>query len=111
MGLRFSPRHPIVDPVGLAEGVVPKRYHHPRHRHPNFPISPDRLPTMRRRVLPYFTVKIVHRKQGILSRSGKTGTHRPVFDETKLAQMPPLGKILEGRLVLGLFISIEDKGR
>jgi len=34
-----------------------------------------------------------------------------MFDETKLAQMPPLGKILEGRLVLDLLVSIEDEGR
>ena len=28
----------------------------------------------------------------------------------KLVQVSPFGKVLEGRLVLGLFISIEDKG-
>ena len=68
----FRPRHPIVNPVGLAEGVVSEGYHHPRHRHPNFPISPDRLPTMRRRVFPDLPVKIVHREQGIPTRPGKT---------------------------------------
>ena len=34
-----------------------------------------------------------------------------MFDEMKYAQMSPLGKVLEGRLVLCLLVSIEDKGR
>src|SRR5690554_3387905 len=105
MGLRFSPRHPIVDPVGLAESMVSEGYHHPRHRHPHFPVSTDRFAAMGRRVLPDLPVKVVHWKQGIPPRPRKTGTHRPMFDETKLAQMPPLGKILESRLVLGLLVS------
>ena len=52
MGFGFRPRHPVVDSVGLAEGVVSERYHHPCHRHPTSRVSPDRLPTMRRRVFP-----------------------------------------------------------
>ena len=111
MRLRFRPRHPVVNPVGLAEGVVPEGYHHPRHRHPYFPVSPDRLSTMCRRVLPDLTIKIVHRKQGIPTRPGKTGTHRPVFDEMKFVQMPPFGKVLERCLVLDLLVSIDDKRR